>query len=89
LFATIGAARRLPATLGRFRTTPLAAFDNSGLNVARMPFDIVLAPEAIDDLRGLRAPDRATLKEALETHLRHEPTKVSRSRIKLSGDTIS
>ena len=47
-----------------------------------MPFDIVLAPEAIEDLRDLRAPDRATLKEALETHLRHEPTKVSRSRIK-------
>jgi mRNA-degrading endonuclease RelE of RelBE toxin-antitoxin system len=41
-----------------------------------------LAPEAIDDLRGLRAPDLATLKEALEMHLRHEPTKVSRSRIK-------
>ena len=47
-----------------------------------MPFQIVLAPEAIDDLRDLRAPDRATLKEALETYLRHEPTKVGRSRIK-------
>ena len=47
-----------------------------------MAFDIVLAPEAIGDLRDLRAPDRATLKEALETHLRHEPTKVSRSRLK-------
>ena len=47
-----------------------------------MHFDIVLAPEAIDDLRDLRAPDRATVKEALETHLRHEPTKMSRSRIK-------
>jgi mRNA-degrading endonuclease RelE of RelBE toxin-antitoxin system len=47
-----------------------------------MPFDIVLAPEAIEDLRDLRAPDRAALKEALERHLRHEPTKVSRSRIK-------
>jgi|SRR5579862_1328808 len=47
-----------------------------------MPFDIVFAPEAIEDLRHLRAADRATLKEALETHLRHEPTKASRSRIK-------
>lgn len=47
-----------------------------------MPFQIVLAPEAIDDLRDLRALDRTTLEEALETYLRHEPTKVSRSRIK-------
>ncbi|HEX6136537.1 MAG TPA: type II toxin-antitoxin system RelE/ParE family toxin [Casimicrobiaceae bacterium] len=47
-----------------------------------MPFDIVLAPEAIEDLRDLPASDRAMLKAALETHLRHAPTKVSRSRIK-------
>lgn len=47
-----------------------------------MRFDITLAPEAIEDLRELPASARATVKEALETHLRHEPTKVSRSRIK-------
>src|SRR3954453_23409199 len=47
-----------------------------------MPFEIVLAPEAVEDLRGLPAGVRATARTALETHLRHEPKKTSRSRIK-------
>ena len=47
-----------------------------------MPFEIVLAPEAIDDLRRLTANARATVRTALEAHLRHEPEKASRSRIK-------
>ena len=47
-----------------------------------MRFEIILAPEAAEDLRKLKANLRATVKEALETHLRHEPTKTSRSRIK-------
>lgn len=50
--------------------------------MARMRFAIVLAPEAAEDLRRLKANLRAAVKEALETHLRHEPTKTSRSRIK-------
>mgnify|MGYP001019983233 CR=1 FL=1 len=47
-----------------------------------MPFAIMLAPEAVDDLKRLRATDRVKVREALETHLRHEPEKASRSRIK-------
>ena len=47
-----------------------------------MRFEILLAPEAVEDLRKLKAPLRAAVREALETHLRHEPTKTSRSRIK-------
>lgn len=47
-----------------------------------MRFAIILAPEAVEDLRRLRANLRAAVREALETHLRHEPTKTSRSRIK-------
>jgi mRNA interferase RelE/StbE len=47
-----------------------------------MPFAIVLAPEAVEDLRRLAANVRATVRTALETHLRHEPEKTSRSRIK-------
>ena len=43
-----------------------------------MPFEIVLAPQAVEDLKGLKANIRA----AIERHLRHEPRKVSRSRIK-------
>jgi mRNA interferase RelE/StbE len=47
-----------------------------------MRFEILLAPEAVEDLRRLKASERTMVKEALETHLRHEPTKTSRSRIK-------
>src|SRR5438552_9910583 len=47
-----------------------------------MRFAILLAPEAVEDLRRLKAGERTAVKEALETHLRHEPTKTSRSRIK-------
>ena len=50
--------------------------------MARMRHEIVLAPEAVDDLKRLKARDRARLKDAMETHLRHAPTKTSRSRIK-------
>jgi mRNA-degrading endonuclease RelE of RelBE toxin-antitoxin system len=49
-----------------------------------MPFEIVLAPEAVEDLRRLTANARATVRTALETHLRHGPKKTSRSRIKRS-----
>ena len=47
-----------------------------------MAFEIVLAPQAAGDLRRLRAATRATVKEALKVHLRHELRKASRSRIK-------
>ena len=47
-----------------------------------MPFDIVLAPEAVDDLRRLKAHVRAAVRAALKKHLRHEPARTSRSRIK-------
>ena len=47
-----------------------------------MPFETILAPEAIEDLDGLKAVTRATVRDGLETHLRHEPRKLSRSRIK-------
>lgn len=47
-----------------------------------MRFEIVLAPEAVDDFRSLRANIRSIVRDALETHLRYDPTKTSRSRIK-------
>ncbi len=47
-----------------------------------MRFAIVLAPEAVEDLRSLKANLRAAVREALDMHLRHEPAKASRSRIK-------
>jgi mRNA-degrading endonuclease RelE of RelBE toxin-antitoxin system len=47
-----------------------------------MRFVIILAPEAIDDLNRLKTTVQAVVRAALETHLRHEPKKISRSRIK-------
>jgi len=47
-----------------------------------MPFEIVLAPEAVEDLRRLSARIRAAVRDALEIHLRHEPIRTSRNRIK-------
>ena len=47
-----------------------------------MRFEIYLAPEAIEDLKRLKAAHRTQLRDAMETHLRHEPTKTSKSRIK-------
>jgi mRNA interferase RelE/StbE len=47
-----------------------------------MPFAVVLAPEAVADIKRLGADVRAAVRDALETHLRHEPAKTSRSRIK-------
>ena len=47
-----------------------------------MKYEIILSPEAVDDLRELKANIRAAVRDAIEEHLRHEPTKISRSRIK-------
>jgi mRNA-degrading endonuclease RelE of RelBE toxin-antitoxin system len=47
-----------------------------------MAFAIIFAPEAIDDLDALKANIRAVVRDAIEVHLRHEPTKTSKSRIK-------
>jgi mRNA interferase RelE/StbE len=47
-----------------------------------MAFHVTVAPEAVEDFRRLKAHLRAAVRTALETHLRHEPKKASRSRIK-------
>jgi mRNA-degrading endonuclease RelE of RelBE toxin-antitoxin system len=47
-----------------------------------MRYKIVLAPETVEDLNRLTANVRAEVKDGIETHLRHEPKKVSKSRIK-------
>jgi mRNA interferase RelE/StbE len=45
-------------------------------------YEIILSPEAVDDLRALKAILRSMVREAIETHLRDSPTKTSKSRIK-------
>lgn len=42
----------------------------------------MLSPEAVERVKRLNAHDRAIVRDAIEIHLRHEPEKVSRSRIK-------
>ena len=54
----------------------------SGYILARMRYEILFAPQAVQDLKRLQARLRAEVKDALERHLRHEPQKVSKSRIK-------
>ena len=53
-----------------------------------MRYEILLAPQAVEDLRRLRANIRSEVRDAVESHLRHQPRKQSRSRIKrLKGVT--
>ena len=47
-----------------------------------MRHEIILAPSAVQELGALRADVRGRVRDAIELHLRHEPTKVSKSRIK-------
>ena len=47
-----------------------------------MRYEIGLSSDAIEDLRRLDARTRAAIRDALEVHLRYEPMKLSRSRIK-------
>lgn len=47
-----------------------------------MPYEIILSPGALDDFRRLKAPLRAAVRAALEQHLRHEPARTGKSRIK-------
>lgn len=47
-----------------------------------MRHHIVLAAEAVRDLNALKAHIRAAVCDAFERHLRHQPTRTSRSRIR-------
>jgi mRNA interferase RelE/StbE len=47
-----------------------------------MRHEVIVAPEAAEALRSLAAYERAQVRDAIEQHLRHEPTRVSKSRIK-------
>jgi len=42
----------------------------------------VFTREAIEDLKAFKARQKKILLDAIETHLRHEPEKISKSRIK-------
>lgn len=50
--------------------------------MARMRYEINFSPEAAQDLKRLKAHTRSEVKDAMDRHLRYEPGKVSKSRIK-------
>jgi mRNA interferase RelE/StbE len=78
----LGSRNRLSLLAVMRKTLPWPDWPNFGYNLARMHFEIVLAPEAIEDRKRLTARVWAAVRDVLDTHLRHEPTKTSRSRIK-------
>lgn len=41
-----------------------------------------MAPEAVQDLKKLDAHVRAAVRDAIEKHLRHQPARTSKSRIR-------
>lgn len=47
-----------------------------------MAYNVEVVESAVEDYQSLEARDRSTIKSAMESYLRHEPTKESRSRIK-------
>jgi mRNA interferase RelE/StbE len=50
--------------------------------MAILGYEIELTEDAQRDFRSLDGHIRASLRQSLEIHLRHEPTKISKSRIK-------
>lgn len=47
-----------------------------------MKYQIILAPQAIRDFKRLSSNYRAAVRDAIEKHLRQQPTRLSKSRIK-------
>ncbi len=47
-----------------------------------MRYEIIFAPETIQDFKHLSARNRSIVRDEIEKHLRHEPYKISKSRIK-------
>ncbi len=47
-----------------------------------MAYEVVLAPEAVQDLKRLKAHVRASVRDAIERYLGHQPIRVSKARIK-------
>ena len=54
-----------------------------------MRYDIIYSLRARDDIRRLKASTRAIVRDAIDEHLRYEPTKLSKSCIKRMRDIAS
>jgi mRNA-degrading endonuclease RelE of RelBE toxin-antitoxin system len=57
--------------------------------MATSEYNIEFTETALEDLRALRAVDRAKVEDAIETYLRYEPEKLTKSRIKRLRGLIS
>ena len=64
---------------------PVAFFQKSGNMTAGMRYEVILSPEAAD-IRGLKPHLPSAVPAAIEEHLRFEPKRESRSRIKKQRD---
>jgi len=74
-----------PAVIDAVAARPIRGVpphSQSGYTLARVRYEILLSPQALKDFKALSARDRADVRSHLESHLRHEPAKTSRSRIK-------
>lgn len=47
-----------------------------------MKYEVIFSPEAVADFKALKVNVRAAVRDTIEKHLRFEPTKESKSRIK-------
>ena len=68
--------------LSRGSGFPVDFWLQSSYILARMRHEILLSPQALDDLKRLPADLRAFVKAGIEAFLRSEPEKISKSRIK-------
>jgi mRNA-degrading endonuclease RelE of RelBE toxin-antitoxin system len=57
--------------------------------LAILSYRIQFTATAVKDLNALKASDRAKVEDAIEKFLRHEPDKISKSRIKRLRNMIS
>jgi len=54
-----------------------------------LAYEIIFTPEAREDLLELQVRERKKVLDSIEIHLRHEPEKISKSRIKRLKDIES
>ena len=58
--------------------------EQNGHILARMAFEIEFVDDALESFKELSTPIKTTIKEAMETHLRHEPKKKVRVGLSVS-----
>ena len=52
-------------------------------------YEIVLTPEAVEDLRSFRKHERKSVFDAIETHLTHQPATPTRNQKRLRPNGLA